>query len=141
MSCIPDSVNRHNDIILFDGVCRLCSGWVFFVMERDKDARFMFASVQSAEGQELLQWLGLPTDSYDTMVYIHNGKAYYRSTAFLKIVPAFGWWWKTFAHLALLVPRMLRDWVYDRIALNRYVLFGRRQSCLMPTPEINERFL
>jgi len=138
---MPETVLRHSDIILFDGVCRLCSGWVFFVIHRDPKGQFKFASVQSPEGQALLRWLDLPTETYDTMVYIHCGQSYYRSTAFLKIVPAFGWQWRWFAKVAWLVPLPIRDWLYNRIALNRYGLFGKRRSCLLPTPDIQARFL
>ena len=129
------------DIILFDGICVLCSAWVFFVIRRDPKARFKFASVQSAAGQTLLQRLGLPTDHYDTMVYIQAGHVYMRSSAFLRIVQQFGWGWRLFAAFAFRCPRPVRDYCYDRIARNRYRLFGKRQQCLLPSAAIQARFL
>jgi len=137
----PTYMLKHQDIILFDGVCHLCCGWVMFVIQRDPSARFKFVSVQSPIGQDILRYLNLPTDVYDTMVYIQNGHVYYRSTAFLHIVPAFGWIWRGLAWFALFVPRSLRDWLYDRVAKNRYCWFGKRETCLIPTPEIESRFL
>ncbi len=87
-----------------------------------------------------MQWCGLPTDTFDTMVYVEDGQAYFRSTAFLKIVahlpfpyPLLGLGW--------VIPQMLRDWLYDRIALNRYRLFGRRSTCMMPDKTLAKRFI
>ena len=134
-------VQDHPKIILFDGVCNLCAAWVQFVVKRDKLGQFKFASVQSAEGQALLTWCGLPTTQFDTMVYIENGQAYYKTQAFFKIVAQFNWTWRVFAKVSQIMPVVIRDWLYDRIAQNRYRLFGKREVCLMPTPQLTNRFL
>jgi predicted DCC family thiol-disulfide oxidoreductase YuxK len=133
-------IAQHPHIILFDGVCNLCNGWVNFVIDRDPDARFHFASVQSAAGQALLQHGGLPLDHYDTIVYIDHGDYSQRSTAVLNVLrqlpaPA------SLASMTRIIPRVLRDWGYDRIAQNRYRLLGRSETCRMPTPDIVSRFL
>ena len=133
-------VKNHTHIILFDGVCNLCAGWVHFVVKRDPQQKFKFASVQSPEGLALLAWCGLPTTQYDTMVYIENGNTYFRSTAFLYVVKHFGALWPLL-RLGRIVPRVIRDWLYDRIALNRYRLFGQRELCFMPTPQLTSRFV
>jgi predicted DCC family thiol-disulfide oxidoreductase YuxK len=133
-------VDTHSKIILFDGVCNLCAAWVHFVIKRDPQQKFKLASVQSAEGQMLLQWCGLPVTQYDTMVYIENGQAYFRSTAFLHIIQHFGALWPLLSW-GRIVPRVIRDWLYDRIALNRYRLFGKRTVCLMPSPSLAQHFL
>lgn len=133
-------VKKHKKIILFDGVCNLCAAWVHFVIQRDPDSRIKLASVQSLEGQALLAWCGLPVNQYDTMVYIENGQAYFRSTAFLRAVKNFGALWPLLS-AGRVVPSFIRDWLYDRIALNRYRLFGQRQLCLMPSPALVAHFL
>jgi predicted DCC family thiol-disulfide oxidoreductase YuxK len=127
-------------VILYDGVCVLCSAVVQLIIRHDPNARFRFASVQSEPGRRLLAGRGLPLDSWDSFVLIEDGAAYLKSTAFFRIVPHLSGLWPALA-LGRLLPRALRDWLYDRIARNRYRLFGRRQSCMVPTPEIRARFL
>lgn len=126
--------------LLFDGVCNLCSGAVQFVMARDRAGAVRFASLQSPAGQDLLRALDLPADSLSTMVLLDSGRAFVRSDAALRLARTFPWPW-SWLGLFRLVPRALRDWVYDRIAANRYRWFGQRESCLLPTPENRARFL
>jgi predicted DCC family thiol-disulfide oxidoreductase YuxK len=137
---LPPGVGPEDRIVLFDGVCNLCNGWVRFLIKRDRGARLRLASVQSDAGQAILAWCGLPVDNFDTMVFVEAGRAYTKSTAFLRVVRYFPrpWPWLSWG---LLVPRLLRDWLYDRVALNRYHWFGRQESCMVPTPEIRSRFL
>lgn len=135
LSATPDAAH----IILFDSVCKLCSAWVIFVIQRDPNSRFRFASVQSETGQHILPRCNLPTDRFDTMVYIENNHVYTQSTAFLKIVRHFPSPWPLLA-VARFVPRPLRDWLYDRIALNRYRLFGKTDVCFTPSDDLLKRF-
>ena len=137
---IPELVHRHPNIILFDGVCDLCSAWVRLVYRWDSRGEFRFVSVQSNTGKALLTWCGLPTNRYDTMVYIKQGKAVFRSTAFLHVVKSLAFPWPLLA-AGWVVPRPVRDWAYDRIALNRYGLFGRRERCFIPGEDLARRFL
>ncbi len=136
-----DLVAQHPRIILFDGVCNLCAAWVQFVVKRDPHARFKFASVQSAQGQALLAWCGLPITQYETMVYIENGQAFFKTTAFFNIVRQFNSAWLAFATASKLMPLVIKDWLYDRIALNRYHLFGQKEQCLIPSTPLIQRFL
>lgn len=129
-----------NPIILFDGECKLCSAWVPFVIKRDPDAVFKFCSVQSPKGQELLKELGLDTDNFETMVLIDDGVAYFRSEAFFKIIRRLKKPWPLLTVLRIF-PLAFRDWCYDRIALNRYKLFGKHTYCMLPSKEIMDRFL
>jgi predicted DCC family thiol-disulfide oxidoreductase YuxK len=130
----------QHPIILFDGVCNLCSGFVQFVIARDKQARFRFAAVQSAVGRAILAELGLPLDDWDSNVLLDNGTAYVKSTAFLRIVRQLSGAWPVLA-LGRVLPLRLRDWFYDRVARNRYRLFGRRPVCMMPARDVSARFL
>jgi predicted DCC family thiol-disulfide oxidoreductase YuxK len=131
---------REHPIILYDGVCVLCSRVVHFVIRHDRAARFRFASVQSEPGQRLLARHGLPPDGWDSFVLVEGGAAHLKSTAFLRIVTRLSGPWPVLA-LGRLLPAALRDRLYDLIARNRYRLFGRREICLVPTPEIRARFL
>jgi predicted DCC family thiol-disulfide oxidoreductase YuxK len=136
----PPGVGPHERVVLFDGVCNVCNAWVQFLIARDPKAQFRLASVQSPAGQGVLAWCGLPSDEFDTMVLVEDGKAYFQSTAFLRIVRRLTWPWPLLS-LGIVAPVFVRDWLYDRLARNRYALFGKRESCLMPTPAIRSRFL
>jgi len=136
----PEVVRNHSKIILFDGVCNLCSAWVVFVSCRDASGNIKFASVQSDIGKTMLNWCGLPTDYYETMVYVEHGKAYFRSAAFLKVVRSLSFPWPLLS-LARWIPPVMRDWIYDRIALNRYTLFGKKDRCFTPSKDVTGRFL
>ncbi|MET1076459.1 MAG: thiol-disulfide oxidoreductase DCC family protein [Pseudomonas sp.] len=127
-------------VVLFDGVCKLCNGWAKFLIRHDPKRRFKLASVQSPEGQAILAFYGLPTDRFDTMAYVEGAHLYVRSDAVLRILAQLPRPWRWLRVLRS-VPPGLRDWLYDRIALNRYRLFGRHASCLLPHPDHRERFL
>jgi len=140
MAALPPGVRAEDRVVLFDGVCRLCAGWVRFLLRHDRERRFLLCSVQSAEGQAILQHFGLPTDRFDSMLLVEGPHAHYRSDAFLRIVRDLPGAWPLLAGLRA-IPRPLRDWCYERIALNRYRLFGRNAQCLLPMPEHAGRFL
>ncbi len=126
-------------LILFDGVCVLCSWWVRFVIERDRAAAFRFAPVQGRYGAALAARLGISVANPETNAVVTGGRAYFKSDAAIAVISRLpGWSWTR--GLAL-VPRPVRDWLYDRIARSRYRLFGRTASCLIPTPEIAGRFV
>jgi predicted DCC family thiol-disulfide oxidoreductase YuxK len=128
-------------LILFDGVCHLCSGWVQFVYQRDADELFSFVSVQSSAGLDLLRWCGLPIDRFDTMVYIDQGQPYYQSAAFLEIIKRLRQPWPLLSFFRY-IPTVIRNWMYDRIALNRYALFGKSDVCMIPNDDrLAARFL
>ena len=136
----PPYMSPDDKVILYDGVCKLCNAWSIFIIKYDRAHIFKLASVQSTEGQALLKHFNMPTTHFDTMLFIDGNIAYSKSTAFLNIVrllPApFN-----LLHVFHILPTFLRDWCYDRIALNRYNLFGKYDQCLMPSPEHRQRFL
>ena len=127
-------------VVLFDGVCKLCNGWARFLISHDRQRRVRLAAVQSPEGQALLAWAGLPLDQFDTLAVIRDRHYWVRSDAVLEIIAQLPRAWRP---LLLLrgIPRVLRDWVYDRIARNRYRLFGKYDTCLLPDPDHEQRFL
>jgi predicted DCC family thiol-disulfide oxidoreductase YuxK len=127
-------------IVLFDGVCHLCSSSVNFIIRRDPRARFKFAPLQSPTGQALLHRHRLSINTLDTLVLIEAGRAYTRSTAVLRVARRLSGLWPV-AYFGIVVPKPVRDAVYRIIAQNRYKWFGRRAECMLPTPEVKERFL
>ncbi|MCS6795646.1 MAG: thiol-disulfide oxidoreductase DCC family protein [Raineya sp.] len=129
-----------NPVVLFDGVCNLCEGVVKFLIQRDKKDVFRFASLQSEIGQTLLQKFHLPTQNYDSFVLIVGEKAYLRSSAALKICEFLGGFWQVLA-VFWLIPKPLRDAVYDFVAKNRYKWLGKKNECMIPSPEIKNKFL
>lgn len=127
-------------VVLYDGACKLCNGVVNFLIRHDPQQRLRLAPVQSPEGQALLKWAGLPQDEFHTIAVIVNQRVYVRSDAFLYIMRQLPAPWPLLSLLGIF-PRFLRDWAYNRIALNRYRLFGRYDHCLLPSPEHAQRFL
>ena len=127
-------------VILFDGVCNFCNGAVNFVISRDRDGYFKFAALQSAVGEELLDKHGIDKVETDSVVLIEDDKAYLHSSAALRIVRRLPGLWPVLYGL-IIVPKGIRDWAYRLFAKHRYRLFGRREECMIPTPEIRTRFL
>ncbi|MCH7638529.1 MAG: DUF393 domain-containing protein [Bacteroidetes bacterium] len=136
---MKDGGSEH-PIILFDGVCNLCNHAVDFVIDRDPELVFRFASLQSHLGERLLTGFEIDTNETDSLVLIEEGRAYVCSTAALRIVRRLGKLWPAVYGL-IVVPRPLRDAVYKAIARRRYRWFGRRETCRLPTPEEQARFL
>lgn len=127
-------------IILFDGVCNVCNSSVNTVIRNDKHNRFKFAPLESETGQKLLKQYQLTEISPDSFVLIENNKAYIKSTAALRVVKHLS---KLYPLLYgfIIVPPFIRNWVYDWFAKNRYKFFGKKESCMIPTPEVRSKFI
>ena len=134
MAAWPD-----DDVILFDGVCIFCSRWVRFVARRDTSRRFRFTPIQSDYGTRLARTFGIDPDDPDTNAVIHGGEAFMKSDAALTVLSQLpGWGW---VRMLFAVPKPLRDAVYSLIARNRYRIFGKYDTCPLPTPEQSAKFL
>jgi len=127
-------------IIYFDGVCNLCNSAVQFVVRHDKKGKFLFAPLQSDQGVIAQEKANVPMKSAGTVLLFYRGKYYGRSAAALHTLRLLGGWWQIF-FLFILVPPFIRNFVYDYIAAHRYKWFGKQEACMMPTPELKERFL
>jgi len=127
-------------VILFDGVCNLCNGAVTFVIDRDPDAYFAFAPLQSAAARALLGPDAEPAGALETVVLIENGHRYTHSAAALRIARKLSGTWPLL-YAFVVVPKPVRDSVYRWIAGNRYRWFGKTDACRLPTPELARRFL
>lgn len=126
-------------VILFDGVCNLCNASVQFIIKKDKEKIFQFASLQSETGQQILKHFQLRADNFNSFILYQDGKIFTKSTAALKMFSQLnGWKW---TKLFFIIPRFIRDAVYNIIARNRYRWFGKKEECMVPTPEVKERFL
>lgn len=127
-------------IILFDGVCNYCNSMINFVIRQDKRKKIRYAPLQSDAGQALLLKHNLPKEDFDSFVFIEKGKAYLQSTASLKVMNQLPWYWKWFQAFWI-VPKFMRDGLYNLVAKNRYKWFGKKDQCMIPTPDIRNRFL
>ena len=126
-------------IVLFDGVCNFCNGSVNFIIRHDRNHDFKFAALQSDVGQELRRKHGIG-DEVDSIVLIDRDRAYLHSSAALKIAKRLGGIF-ALAYALVIVPPFIRDHLYKLFAKYRYRLFGRQDVCMMPTPDLKERFL
>ncbi len=127
-------------IVLFDGVCNFCNGSVNFIIEHDREKYFKFAPLQSEAGQKLLAEYSIDKNVTDSVVLIENGEAYVRTTAALRIAKKLSGAWKLFYGF-IVVPDFIRDVFYKLFAKYRYKMFGKKDACMMPTPEIRARFI
>ena len=127
-------------VILFDGVCNLCSASVLFIIKRDPAGRFKFASLQSPIAKELLQPHGISADAMSTIVLVDGARCLTKSDAVLEIARGLSAPWPIFSVLRF-APPFLRDACYDLVARHRYRWFGRQEACMVPTPALRSRFL
>ncbi len=128
-------------IILFDGVCNLCNRAVQFVIKRDKNDVFRFAPLQSEIGAQLIKERSIDITRIDSIILIEPSIAFYvKSDAALEIGRSLGGIWKLLGIFDW-IPRVFRDGIYDLIARNRYRWFGRKDTCMVPTPELKQKFL
>ncbi|ADX68328.1 MULTISPECIES: thiol-disulfide oxidoreductase DCC family protein [Weeksella] len=131
---------KSEKIILFDGICNLCNQSVQFVLEHDKNKHFRFASLQSEFGQMFLRKHGLDTKNFDSIVLLDGDTFFTKSDAVLRIAKELHHPARLLSYCAIL-PKNSRDFFYSFIAKNRYRLFGKKESCWLPTPELKSRFL
>lgn len=129
----------HPALILFDGVCNLCNASVQFIIERDPDRYFRFASLQSQAGKKMLERHRIGFD-LNTFVLVEDGRAYTRSEAVLRVARRLKSPWRFIGGFRV-IPLFLRDAVYNLVAKNRYRMFGKQESCMLPTPELKALFL
>lgn len=131
---------KHKQFILFDGICNLCNSTVQYVINRDKKDIFMFIPLQSKKGKEIVNTLNVDTQKTDSIILYTKQGVYYKSSAALKIAYRLDFptcLWSVF----LIIPAFIRNGVYDYIAGNRYKWYGKKETCMVPTPELKSKFL
>jgi predicted DCC family thiol-disulfide oxidoreductase YuxK len=131
----------NKKIILFDGVCNLCNSAVQFVIKHDKKDVFRFVALQSELGQEILAYIGIDSKNIDSVILYEPRVAYYyKSSAAIEIAGSLGGFWH-FGTVFRIFPAGMRNYLYDYIAKNRYKWYGKKESCMIPTPELKAKFL
>jgi predicted DCC family thiol-disulfide oxidoreductase YuxK len=131
---------EKENIVLFDGVCNLCDGLVQFLIKRDRKFKLKFASLQSEIGASILQKHHLPLQNFESFVYIRKGKLFQKSSAGLLVLFDLGGIWRLLL-IFYIIPWFIRDWVYLLVSKNRYRIWGKKESCMMPDPKFKARFL
>ncbi|MBI5256800.1 MAG: thiol-disulfide oxidoreductase DCC family protein [Burkholderiales bacterium] len=127
-------------IVVFDAHCLLCNGWVRFLLRHDHQRRLRFASIQGSTGRGLLDRQGLQVEGLQTLLLVDGHRSWQHTAAIFRVLHVLGWPWRA-AWLAWLVPAPLRDPLYRWLARNRYRVFGRSDTCLVPSPDHAARFL
>lgn len=131
---------KPNPVILFDGVCNFCNSTVNFVLRQDKENIFLFAPLQSEAAQKILEQYQLSKSNFDSFVFVDGDKIYIKSSAALKVMGKLPWYWQ-WTQVFWIVPKPLRDWVYNFTSKNRYKWFGKKEECMLPKQEWKHRFL
>ena len=129
-----------NEVVIFDGVCNLCAGTVRFIVSHEAEPTLRFVPLQTPLGARLMREHGFDPEDVKTFVLVADGKAYSKSDAAIRITRYFRGPWRALAVMRI-VPRFVRDRVYDLVARNRYRWFGRTDACMVPTPELRARFI
>jgi len=135
-------IPKDKQLILFDGVCNLCNSSVLYVIKRDKSNTFLFAPLQSDIGQDIISTFNIDTKTTDSIILYNPklNKVYHKSAAALHISKSLGFPLNLSA-IFFIVPPFLRNWVYDYVAKNRYKWYGKKDSCMIPTPELQAKFI
>jgi predicted DCC family thiol-disulfide oxidoreductase YuxK len=133
-------MSEEKKIVLFDGVCNLCSRGVQFIIKHDKKNQFLFSSLQGKKGQEYLKQFNLPINDLNSFILIEGNTLFTRSTAALRILKYLGNGWQLF-YAFIILPKFIRNGVYKWIAKNRYKWFGKKEECWIPTAELQPKFL
>jgi predicted DCC family thiol-disulfide oxidoreductase YuxK len=129
-----------DNVVIFDGICKLCAHSVRFILANERDHVIRFAAMQSPSGQELLHRLGFNQQNVTTFVFVKGGAIHVRSDAALEVARHLRLPWRVLRVLGA-VPRPLRDCLYDAVTRNRYRWFGKLESCIVPSPELRARFI
>ncbi|MEX0680429.1 MAG: thiol-disulfide oxidoreductase DCC family protein [Balneolales bacterium] len=133
-------MDRSHPVLLFDGVCNFCNGWVNFVIDHDPQAHIHFAPLQSKAAHNLLRQYNISHRKMDTIILVDNGKIYEKSDALLRLFTYLTGIVRWLRFCAI-IPRFIRNRIYNLIARNRYAWFGKQEQCRLPEPGIKERFL
>lgn len=131
---------ENGSILLFDGVCKLCNRLVIFIINRDRHAKIRFAPLQSPSGIVILKKTGLSVYEINSIVFIEGESFFLKSSAVLHIFKTLGGGWRLFYGF-IIIPKFIRDYFYNIIARHRYRIFGKRETCMVPVSDIEQRFL
>ena len=131
---------EESRVVLFDGVCNFCNYWVNFAIKRDKKKKLRFAPLQGRAARDIFPRYNLHPTALSSVIFIDNGRVWTQSSAALRIAKHLDGGWKLF-YAFIILPKFIRDFFYNIIARNRYKWYGKKESCMIPTPELKERVL
>lgn len=132
---------KHKQLVLFDGVCNLCDASVQYIIKHDKNNAFLFTALQSEVGQQIIKEFNIDTNKIDSIILYSNEHGIsYKSTAALKIASKLGFP-RNLLSVFWIIPAIIRNWIYDYIAKNRYKWYGKKEECMIPTPDLKSKFL
>lgn len=134
------SPSAERPILFFDGVCNFCNSTVNFIIRHDKKEHFLFAPLQSNKGREVLHYMNPKDGSLESVILFYKGRIYEKSDAALQVFRILGGLWSVFL-AGYIIPRFIRDGIYNYIAAHRYKWFGKRDTCMVPAPSVRARFL
>ncbi|HMU46750.1 MAG TPA: thiol-disulfide oxidoreductase DCC family protein [Chitinophagaceae bacterium] len=134
------SVDKKKPLVLFDGVCNFCNYWVNFAIKRDKKGKLMFSPLQGKTAKEKLTHFNFNQKTLSSVILVDKGKIFTQSSAAIRICRYLDGGWKLLYGL-IVIPKFIRDFFYNIIARNRYKWFGKKEECMVPSPELKERFL
>ncbi|WP_445458528.1 thiol-disulfide oxidoreductase DCC family protein [Flavobacterium sp. HNIBRBA15423] len=136
-----ENLPKDKKIILFDGICNLCESSIQFIIKRDKKDTFRYVAIQSEIGQKIIKYIGIDTSKTDSIILYLPGRAYYyKAEAALLIAKELSGIYSLLSYLSF-IPNNLKNLIYDYIAKNRYKWYGKKESCMIPTPELKAKFL
>lgn len=130
----------NHPVLLFDGVCNYCNYWVNFAIKRDKKKILRFTPLQGETAKKILSQYSITVTDLSSVIVVENNKAYTQSSAAIRMFRHLGGGWKLFYGM-IIFPKFIRDFFYNIIARNRYKWYGKRETCMIPGPNISERFL
>jgi len=133
-------MKEEKKIVLFDGVCNLCSSSVQFIISHDKKNQFLFGSLQGKAGREYLQKFNLPENDFNSFMLVEGDQLFTRSSGALRMLKHLGGRWQLL-YAFIIIPKFIRDGIYNLVAKNRYKWFGKKEECWIPTPEWKAKFL
>ena len=136
-----EDLPKDKKIILFDGICNLCNSAINYIIKRDKKDVFRFVSLQSELGKKITDYIGVDTTKIDSFIVYQPGTAYYTKAGAAFLIAKELGGWISLLNIFSILPKLLQNFGYDIIARNRYKWFGKKDSCMMPTPEISAKFL
>jgi predicted DCC family thiol-disulfide oxidoreductase YuxK len=127
-------------LVLFDGTCNLCDFSVNFIIKKDKSSQIKFIPSQSKAGKKIIKDLGIKTELSKTVIFLKRGEPFYRSNAALEIIKYLDSFWK-YLYILKIIPAFIRNSIYDLISRKRYQWFGRKESCMIPSEDVKNRFV
>lgn len=137
---LNNHLEKEQSVLFFDGICAVCNRSVQFILSQESEKKLLFATLQSSVAKNVEDYFDLDFDAINSLALYHKHNVFVKSTAVLKLIPFFKWYWQVF-RILWIIPIPIRDFLYDWIAQHRYTWFGKTDSCIIPHPDDKSRFI